>query len=576
MLLYEIHRDSKTGEEWIETELQGKELLITYLLNKGTAFTEEERHSLGLLGKLPAKVETLEEQVERVYRQFKEYENDLQKHIYLNNLHDKNEILFYKLINEHLVEMIPIIYTPVVGKAVREFSHEFRQPRGLYIAYPDRENMEAILENRTHPEISVIVVTDGERVLGIGDQGVGAIDIPIAKLMLYTMCGGINPYHTLPILLDVGTDNPELLNDPLYLGWRHKRIRGAEYDQFIEKFVHLIKKRMPNTFLHWEDFGRDNARRILEQYRDQLCTFNDDLQGTAVVALSALLTAVKQLKAEFSQQRIVIFGAGTAGVGIADRIVDGMMREGLSEMDARKRIWLIDRAGLLSRDMQDLLPFQLPYAREETGGHLLDQVVREVKPTILIGCSAMGGAFTEDIIKTMAVNCQNPIIFPLSNPNEQSEATPSDLLKWTNNRALIATGSPFGENCAQCNNAFSFPGVGLGLIASKAKKLTDTMLWEACQALSRYAASNSHGTHPPLLPPLREARQVAEKIAVAIVEAARAEDLAQIAPDISAIDAVKNILWEPYYRPIRPKQKNKDARTESTSDSIQDGPISPG
>lgn len=577
MLLYEIHRDPKTGEEWIETELYGKELLTTYLLNKGTAFTQEERLSLGLLGKLPAKVETLDEQVKRAYRQFKKYRNNLQKHIYLNNMHDKNEVLFYKLVTENLVEMIPIIYTPVVGKAVREFSHEFRQPRGLYIAYPDKDNIEKILENRTHPEISIIVVTDGERVLGIGDQGVGAIDIPIAKLMLYTMCGGINPYHTLPIFLDVGTNNPELLKDPLYLGWRHPRIRGEEYDQFIDKFVKVIKKRMPNTFLHWEDFGRDNARRILERYRHELCTFNDDMQGTAVVTMSALLTAVKHLKIELTQQRIVIFGAGTAGVGIADRIVDSMMREGLSEMDARGRLWLIDRNGLLAKEMKDLMHFQLPYARNESKGELLEQVVKQIKPTVLIGCSAIGGAFTEEIVKTMAANCSNPIIFPLSNPNEQSEATPSDLLRWTNGRALIATGSPFGNECAQCNNAFSFPGVGLGLIASRAKFLTDNMLWEACLALSRYASNK--GPQAFLLPTLMDAREVAQQIAVAIIEAARAENLAQVDANIPAIELVKNTLWEPYYRSIRPKaskNSNENSRNKDIGDRIDQPPISPG
>jgi malate dehydrogenase (oxaloacetate-decarboxylating) len=551
MLHYEVHRDPKTGEEWIVTDLRGKELLITYLLNKGTAFTEEERHALGLLGKLPAKIETLDEQLQRAYRQYKKYKSDLQKHIYLNNLHDRNEILFYKLVNEHLVEMIPIIYTPVVGKAVKKFSHEFRQPRGLYIAFPDQDKMETILENRTHPEIAIIVVTDGERVLGIGDQGVGAIDIPIAKLMLYTMCGGINPYHTLPILLDVGTDNPKLLKDPLYLGWRHPRIRGEEYDKFIEKFVRMIQKHMPNTFLHWEDFGRDNARRILERYRNELCTFNDDMQGTAVVTISALLTAIKRINSKISDQKIVILGAGTAGVGIADRIVDSMVREGMSETDAQKRIWLVDKAGLLAKNMSDLLLFQLPYARDADGGLSLEQVVLKIKPTILIGCSAVGGAFSEKIIRTMAAHTPNPIIFPLSNPNEQSEATPTQLLEWTNNKALIATGSPFGGDIAQCNNAFSFPGVGLGLIASRAKYLTDNMLWEACQALSSCAPHD--GPHVQLLPRLQDARFVAIKIAEAIVEAARQEGVAQIDPDIPASEAVKNLIWEPYYRPIRPK-----------------------
>jgi len=549
VLKYEIHRDLDSGEEWIETTLRGKELLTTYLLNKGTAFTAQERCELGLLGKLPARIETLEEQVKRAYRQYKKYRNDLQKHIYLNNLHDKNEILFYRLVNEHLVEMIPIIYTPVVGKAVQQFSHEFRQPRGLYIAFQDQDKIELILENRTHPEISVIVVTDGERILGIGDQGVGGINIPIAKLMLYTMCGGINPYHTLPIVLDVGTNNEKLLKDPFYLGCRHPRIKGKDYDQFIEKFVRAVQKHMPNTFLHWEDFGRENARRILERYRKQLCTFNDDLQGTSVVATSALLTAMERVNEKLSSQRVVIFGAGTAGVGIADNIVAAMVREGISKKSAEQKIWLIDRSGLLTQDMPDLLPFQLPYARKVGRGMSLKEVVSEVKPTILIGCSAVGGAFTKQIVSTMAAYTPRPIILPLSNPTEQSEATPSQLLLWTKNKALIATGSPF-EGIAQCNNAFSFPGVGLGLIAAGARYLTDNMLWSACLALSRCTPKGAHG---PLLPPLSEAKKVAYQVALTIVESARREGVARIQDDIPAEVAIKNILWESYYRPVRAK-----------------------
>jgi len=551
MLLYELHQDPITGEEWIETDLQGKALLVTYLLNKGTAFTSAERYALGLLGKLPAKIETLDEQVVRAYHQYKKYKSDLQKHIYLNNLHDKNEVLFYKLVSVHLVEMIPILYTPSVGQAVKAFSHEFRQPRGLFISYQDQDNMDLILENRTHPELSVIVVTDGERVLGIGDQGVGAIGIPIAKLMLYTICGGINPYHALPIMLDVGTNNPKLLEDPLYLGWRHPRIQGKEYDQFIEKFVRAIQRHFPNTFLHWEDFGKDNARRILERYRDELCTFNDDMQGTSVVAVSAVLTAMDKLQQKLADQRIVIFGAGTAGVGIADRLVDSLKREGVLEDAAIAQIWLIDREGLLVRNMPNLMPFQLPYVREEKLGLSLEAVVKKIKPTILIGCSAVGGAFTEEIVREMVLHTPRPVIFPLSNPTEQSEATPADLLKWTAGKALIATGSPFGDVCAQCNNAFSFPGIGLGLIASRAKSLTDSILWTACKTLSSAAPV---GIDAPLLPHLSEARSVAIKIAIAVVDKAREEGQARLDSNITSEDAVKKTLWEPYYRTIRPRR----------------------
>ncbi len=551
MLKYTLCRDLKTGKEWIETDLRGKELLVTYLLNKSTAFTEEEREQLGLLGKLPAKIETLEEQITRAYHQYKKYKSDLQRHIYLNNMHDKNEILFYKLVTDHLVEMIPILYTPIVGQSVKEYSHEFRQPRGMYIAYPNQDKIEKILENRTHPDVSVIVVTDGERVLGIGDQGVGAINIPIAKLMLYTMCGGLDPYRTLPIVLDVGTNNQKLLKDPLYLGWRHPRIQGEEYDRFIEKFVGSIQKSMPSVFLHWEDFGRDNARRILERYQNQLCTFNDDMQGTSVVAAAAILTATERNAEVLSDQRIVIFGAGTAGVGIADRLVDCMMRQGTSKSKALEKIWLIDKDGLLVKETPNLAPFQLPYVRDAATGMVLEQVVSKIKPTILIGCSAMGGAFTENIVRQMASEVSRPIILPLSNPNQQSEADPNDLLRWTNNRALIATGSPYGGIVAQCNNAFSFPGIGLGVIAARATRLTDNMLWVACQTLSQMAPKSMDGF---LLPSLSEARTAAYRIAIALVNEAKREGVSLLDANMDAETAFQNIIWEPYYRPIRPRK----------------------
>lgn len=548
MLQYKILTDPITGKERIVTDLTGKQLLSAYLLNKGTAFSYEERCALGLLGKLPAKIETLDEQVTRAYRQYKKYKSDLQRHVYLNNMHDKNEVLFYKLVTDHLVEMIPIVYTPIVGQAVKEYSHEFRQPRGLYVAFPDQDKIDLILENRTHPDVSVIVVTDGERVLGIGDQGVGAISIPIAKLMLYTMCGGLNPYYSLPIYLDVGTDNKALLDDPLYLGWRHPRIRGKEYDQFIDKFVQTVKKVMPHAFLHWEDFGRDNARRILEHYREELCTFNDDMQGTSVVTVAAILSAIAQTGESLSHQKIVIYGAGTAGVGIADRLVDSMERLGTPREVALGHIWLIDKDGLIVKGMKNLLSFQIPYAKEAKMGLDLESVIEKVKPTILIGCAAATGAFTESIIKHMAANTPIPIILPLSNPNEKSEAHPDDLLRWTNGKALIATGSPFKDSgVAQCNNAFSFPGIGLGVVAGKIRVLTERMLWVACQTLSECAPK---GPGQPLLPPLEEAPYVATKIAIALIEEARKEGLSGIPAHLSAEKAVDEMRWQPYYRPI--------------------------
>lgn len=562
MLHYEIKIDPHTGEEWIETGLRGKALLTTFLLNKGTAFSYEERCALGLLGKLPMKIETLEEQVHRAYRQYQKYKTNIQRNIYLNSLHDKSETLFYKLLSDHIEEMLPMVYTPAVGQAVKQFSHEFRQARGLYLSFPDADKMDMILQNRTNPDIEVIVVTDGERVLGLGDQGVGGMDIPIAKLMLYTGCAGINPYKTLPIMLDVGTNNTRLLRDPLYLGWRNPRIKGAEYDAFIEKFIQTLKKQLPGVLLHWEDFGRDNARRLLEKYRHTLCSFNDDMQGTAVVTLSAILTGIRRSGLELREQQVVIFGAGTAGVGIADQILLAMQREGLSPKEAHARLWLVDKEGLLNSKMP-LLDFQKPYCRDDVQAcRTLLEVVRLVKPSLLIGCSSAGGAFTEEIIKTMALYTKCPVILPLSNPNEQSEANPNDLLAWTQGQALIATGSPF-ENVmyqgkkmqvAQSNNALCFPGLGLGVVASRAKWVSDDMLWAAVQALTQYTLLHSKGDDYRLLPPLKDAREVAKHVAVAVAEAARDEGLAQLLPVDTYQALVEKIMWEPYYRPIRPKE----------------------
>ena len=561
MLDYKIVIDPESGDEIIETALLGKSILTTSLLNKGTAFTQTERRNLHLLGKLPAGIESLSDQVRRTKQQYLQYTTPMQKNIYLNNLHDKNEVLFYKLVSENLAEMMPMIYTPMVGAAVKKFSHEFRQPRGIYLSYPDAEFMEEILDNRTHPQIDLIVVTDGERVLGIGDQGVGAMDIPIAKIKLYILCGGINPFHCLPIMLDVGTNNQYLLNDPLYLGWRHERISGEQYDAFIDKFVQLVKKKFPKAFLHWEDFGRDNARRILEQYQDELCTFNDDMQGTAVVTLSAVLSAVKRMKQKLTEQRFVIYGAGTAGVGIADQLLDALQREGLSYDDALRRFWLIDRNGLIVTGM-DMLSFQARYARpiEDPKGANLETVIQQFHPTVLIGCSSQAGAFNEKVLKTMAQYIQHPVILPLSNPNECAEAQPDDILAWTDGRAYIATGSPFDPvvyngytiNIPQCNNALAFPGIGLGVIAARASKLSDNMLWAACQALSDFYP-HKENIECPILPTLGEAPDVTKKIAVAVAKQACRDGVATVIDDIEQCEEIiQNMIWAPYYRPIRP------------------------
>jgi malate dehydrogenase (oxaloacetate-decarboxylating) len=568
MLDFERCKDKTSGEEWIETSITGKPLLTTPQLNKGTAFTLEERHTFGLIGKLPTQVETLEQQVDRAYQQFLSFKGNLNRNIYLNNLMDANQTLFFKLVSEHLPEMLPVIYTPIVGTAVKKFSQEFRQARGIYISYPDRHYMDEVLDNRSQADIDLIVVTDGEGVLGIGDQGIGGMDIPIAKLMVYTLCADIDPTHTLPILLDVGTNNRELLEDPMYLGWRHERLQGKAYDDFIEQFVTTIRRKFPDVFLHWEDFGRDNARRNLERYRHTLCTFNDDMQGTGAVTLAAILAGMKVNQQNFSQQQIVIFGAGTAGTGIADQIYNAMLREGLSKAEAYSRFWLIDRAGLLTTQSENLTNFQRPYAHDvellknwtldQAGSIQLIDVVRNVKPTILIGCSSVSGAFTETVIKEMARHIHHPIILPLSNPTEHAEATPKDLLEWTQGTALIATGSPFepvlyqGRETpiAQCNNAFVFPGLGLGLIATKAKWLSDDVLWETCRALSEYSPALKDAT-APLLPSLQDAQKTAKHIALRVAQQVLKEGASNLPNNTDLSSLISHQQWLPYYVPYR-------------------------
>jgi malate dehydrogenase (oxaloacetate-decarboxylating) len=568
MLNFKVKKDKATNETWIETSLSGKPLLMTPQLNKGTAFSTEERHLFGLMGKLPCRIEELHEQAMRTYLQYKSYDTLLQKNRYLHNLHNTNQVLFYKLLQNHMEEMIPVIYTPIVGTAVMEFSKQFRQARGIYISYPERENMLEILQNRSNPEIDLIVVSDGEGVLGIGDQGVGAMDIPIAKLMVYTVAAGISPLRTLPVLLDVGTNNQQLLDDPLYLGWRNKRITGSEYDDFINQFVTAARTSFPNVYLHWEDFGRKNARRNLDRYRNEICTFNDDIQGTGVVTLAAMLAAVRVSGLNLDQQRIVIFGAGTAGVGIADQICTAMQREGASEAHARSCFWLLDRSGLLNENSLTLSPEQQRYARkasELTGWKVqqanrisLEDVIRNVHPTILIGSSTSPGAFTEDMIREMATHVDRPIIFPLSNPTDKSEAKPEDLLHWTQGKALIATGSPFPPvdfdgrqiQIAQCNNALVFPGIGLGVLATKSKLVTEEMLWAACEK-TMACSPILHDPNAPLLPKLDKAQALSREIAIAVANQAIKEGMAQVDTNVPVEELINRVIWEPQYLPYR-------------------------
>jgi len=568
MLKFNIKIDPKSHEKYLETDISGKTLLVTPQLNKSTAFSNEERHELGILGKLPAAVESLEEQSMRAYMQFQQFTTKIQKNIYLRNLHDINETLFYKLVTSHVHEMIPILYTPIVGTTVTQFNLEYRRARGLYLSYPDRKYMTEIIGNRTNPEIDVIVVTDGEGVLGIGDQGIGAMDIPIAKLMVYTIAAGISPLRTLPIMLDVGTNNQSLLDNPLYLGWRHKRLSGEKYQAFIAEFITQIKSHFPDVFLHWEDFGRENARSNLDNYRYQISSFNDDIQGTGVVTLAALLAAVDTTNIPLTDQRIVVYGAGSAGIGISEQICDALVRQGLTEKEARARFWLLTRAGLLTTDAPNMTEARKPFARnpEESADWVterpsyigLPDVIKYVKPTVLIGCSTVGGAFTEDVIREMANHVKRPIIFPLSNPTERSEATPDDLIKWTDGRALIATGSPFEPvnykdrviTIGQCNNALVFPGIGLGVMAVKAKVVSDDMLWAACTAAAECAPIHQN-PDTPLLPELNAGREFSRNIAIAVAKQAINEGSAQVSSSRPVEEYVDDKFWRPEYLPYR-------------------------
>jgi malate dehydrogenase (oxaloacetate-decarboxylating) len=566
---YQLLHDEITNEDWIETSLHGKTLLTIPQLNKGIAFTEEERHEFGLLGKLPPKVETIDQQTQRAYGQFKAFTSDLQRHIYLNNLHDTNQVLFYRLVYDHLAEMMPLIYTPHIGTVVETFSQQYRKPRGIYIDYPNRNYLDKILSNRTNPDIDLIVVTDGEAVLGIGDQGVGAINIPIAKLMVYALCAGLNPLRTLPIMLDVGTNNEKLLADPLYLGWRHERLQGEQYETFIKLFIEAITKRFPKAFLHWEDFSIRTAHQNLALCENKICAFNDDIQGTGGVALATLLAAVKSIGTHLTDQKIIIFGAGSAGTGIANQVFAAFKRQGLSDTEARERIWLIDRNGLLICNMPGLNPHQTLYARlidecqgwgRNNLGHIsLAETIKWVKPTILIGCSSVGGAFDEEVIRLMANYNERPIIMPLSNPTPNAEAVPADILRWSNGKALIATGSPFLPvvfedktiPIAQCNNSVIFPGIGLGIVAVKASKLSADMLWAASETLS-HCAPILHDAMGALLPGIAESRQVARKIAIAVANQAMKEGLSQTnIIDVAA--AVDRTMWQPRYYRFRKK-----------------------
>lgn len=556
----------------LETTLRGVEVLATPLLNKGVAFTQEEREELGLKGLLPPAVLTLEEQARRAYEQFCSQPDDLLKNVYLTALHDRNEVLFYRILTDHLREMLPIVYTPTVGVAIQRYSHEYRKPRGVYLSVNDPSGIEEAFANigATAENIDLVVVTDGEGILGIGDWGVGGINIAIGKLAVYTAAVGIDPSRVLPVILDVGTNREDLLNNPFYIGNRHPRVTGEAYDEFIDTFVQAVGNKFPKALLHWEDFSSRNARKILDKYRHDVCTFNDDIQGTGAVSLAAVLSAVKASGVPLNEHRVVVFGAGTAGIGIADQVRDAMVRVGLSEQEAHERFWCIDRNGLITDNMEDLLDFQIPFARKvdevnewkQSDAIGLAEVVKHVKPTILIGTSTVAGAFKEEIIKEMASHVERPIILPMSNPTPLAEAKPVDLIEWTEGRALVATGSPFEPVTyngvtyviGQSNNALIFPGLGLGTIVVRASVMTDGMFAAAAEAVASMVDTSKPGA--PILPEVEELRNISEMVAIEVAKVAVAEGVARESLSDNDIRiAVKESMWKPEYRQIKAVEK---------------------
>ncbi|KFZ37358.1 malate dehydrogenase [Shewanella mangrovi] len=545
----------------------GPALLEAPLINKGSAFTEEERTSFNLEGLLPYYIETIEEQASRAYDQFRSFNNALDKHIYLRNIQDTNETLFYRLVQNHISEMMPIIYTPTVGLACERFSKNWRRNRGLFISYPAKERIDDILNNSTRHKVKVIVITDGERILGLGDQGIGGMGIPIGKLSLYTSCGGISPAYTLPITLDVGTDNPHLLEDPMYMGWRHKRMGGEEYAEFVDSVLEAIHRRWPDALIQFEDFAQKNAMPLLQRYKDKYCCFNDDIQGTAAVTVGSLLAACKAANTQLSEQRIAFLGAGSAGCGIAEAIIAQMVSEGISDEQARRQVFMVDRWGLLQDNMPNLHNFQSALAQKreyiENWSNFCDNislldVVNNAKPTILIGVSGAPGLFSEEIIKAMHSHCARPIVFPLSNPTSRVEATPKDILYWTDAQALVATGSPFEPvvvdgktyEIAQCNNSYIFPGIGLGVLATGASRVSDEMLMASSRALAECSplAQNGEGS---LLPRLEDIHAVSKYIAFEVGKVAIEQGYALPKTDELLKQAIEDNFWRPEYRRYR-------------------------
>jgi malate dehydrogenase (oxaloacetate-decarboxylating) len=558
------------GEELptVETALSGYELLNDPLLNKGTAFTEAERDEFELHGLLPPHVAELNYQVMRRYDAFLAQGTDIERYTFLRGLQDSNETLFYALLTRNIEEMMPVVYTPTVGLGCQRFSHIFRKPRGLFLSYPHKDDIRRILANRRFDNVEAIVVSDGERILGLGDQGAGGMGIPIGKLSLYTACAGLHPSTTLPIILDVGTDNREHLDDPLYIGWQNERVRGDDYDDFIETFVSAVSERWPHVLLHWEDFAIGNANRLLTKYRDRLCTFNDDIQGTAAIAVGTLLSAINVTGTPLTEQRIAVLGAGSAGTGICSLLLRAMTEAGLTEAQARSRFYLVDRDGLLLEGMNGLQPFQIPFAQKRavlanwtlaTSERIgLGDVIVNAHPTVLIGTSGQPHAFHEAAVRAMSDRVRRPVIFPLSNPTERAEATPHDILEWTEGRAVIGTGSPFPAverdghmfRIDQTNNAYVYPGIGLGAIVARAARISDGMFLEAARVIATMSPAK-HDPQANLLPALTDIRELSFHVAVAVAKRAQADGLAERTSDDELTSAIREKMWEPVYAKYR-------------------------
>ena len=556
-------------EKAYQVSLSGYDLVNSPRLNKGTAFTDHERDIFHLHGLLPPHVGTLDEQLDRRMQALDEQSTPFNKYAFLRDMQDINETLFYALLVRNVEKMLPLVYTPTVGEGCQRFSEIWRKPRGLFLSYPNKDRIAQILSHPRYDGIKCIVVSDGERILGLGDQGAGGMGIPIGKMALYTALGGLHPEHCLPILLDVGTDNEERLKSPIYIGWRHHRVRGQEYDDFIETFVSGVKSRWPHVLLQWEDFAGTNAARLLARYRDQLCTFNDDIQGTAAVAAATLISAVNVTGVPLEQQKIVVVGFGTAGIGITNLLAQFIQDRGVSPEEARRRFYAIDRYGLVTEHGKDVRSEQLLYARKEeevkgwssqSGEITLADVVRNAKPTVLIGVSGQAGAFTEEAVREMAKHTARPVIFPLSNPTSRSEATPQDLMDWTQGRALIGTGSPYEPvnvggkkvHIAQTNNSYIFPGLALGIIASKARRVTDMMVKAAATELTHHLPTQKD-KEGSLLPPISEARQLGRLIGQAVGKQAIRDGQAQVADEQALNRELDANIWEPVYVPYEYK-----------------------